>query len=386
MQKDGHLVWRWYTVSPGWEGVFTASVDGVSLHRNLPRERALAPKHRSAWEHGGGPVWMTPALDPQSGTLFLATGNPSPNYNADQRPGDNLYTDSIVALDARTGRMRWYYQETPHDLWDYDAAAPPVLLDVLNEKGQRVPAVAQAGKTGWLYIVDRQTGRFIRKSQPFVPQHDVYAAPTHAGTYIEPGAVGGAVMPTAYSAALHSLFVTASALPERLVSAATVPWPGGDEEWPEGEPNWPVIGSGLFSLIDVDTGKIVWQYHAPHPISGGALATNGLFFATETLDGYLDAFDARTGERLWQVKPAEMSVSASTLLDALVGFFQGLPAIVSRIWGRIRHQPDLPSDTGAHAPPIAYQLDGKEYIAVAADLGFSAIHPNHGDAIYAFTL
>ena len=385
-QHDGHLVWRWYSVSPGWEGHFVASVDGLSLHRNIARERALAPRHRNAWQHGGGPVWMTPALDPRQGVLYLATGNPGGNYNGDSRPGDNLYTDSIVALDGRTGRMQWYYQETPHDLWDYDAASPPVLFDATDAHGRRVPAVGQAGKTGWLYIVDRRSGRLIRRSQAFVPQINMYLPPTRAGVTIEPGAVGGAIMPTAYDPRLRALFVTASALPEKLTSGDDARWPGGREEWQLSGADWPTNGYGLYSRIDVDTGRVIWQYRAPAPISGGALATGGLFFATETVDGFLDALDARTGKLLWHVKPADMTVPASSLAERLRELAGDLAAIPGRLWDRLVRQPDVTSDTQAHAPPVAYEVDGKEYIAVAADLGYSATHPNEGDAICAFSL
>jgi len=129
--KTGAERWRWYvTPSEGWEGGFVAqTVDGVPLQRDIAAEKAAAPANREAWRVGGGSLWMTPAYDPDLGLIFLGTGNPAPQNFGLSRPGDNLYTMCLVALDVRTGQLRWYSQQVPHDEWGYDVAAPPFLLD-----------------------------------------------------------------------------------------------------------------------------------------------------------------------------------------------------------------------------------------------------------------
>jgi PQQ-dependent dehydrogenase (methanol/ethanol family) len=382
-QRDGRLVWRWWTVSPGWEGRYATSVNGLSLHRDVARERAAAARYRDAWRHGGGPIWMTPALSPEDGALILSTGNPSPNYNGDARPGDNLYTDSIVALDARTGRMRWYYQETPHDRWDYDAASPPVLFDALDATGRRVPAVGEAGKTGWYYILDRRNGRPIRISQPFVPQHDVFGP---AGGNVTPSGAGGAIGGVAYDPAFHAVFVGATALSALVEAKDVPPWPGGNELWEAGSATIRGEPRSLLSRIDVDTGRVVWQYRTDGPSGGGVLVTGGVVFWGELQSGTLDAFDARTGKLLWHVQPSAMkpfSHSISSVLGDLV--WRGV-TIASRLWDRLRKLDPQPSDAEIHAPPIAYELGGKEYIAIAADLPYSSTRVNGGDSVYVFSL
>lgn len=106
------------------------------------------------------------------------------------RPGDNLYTASLVALDVRTGKLKWFYQQVPHDMWGYDVASPPVLFTTRHE-GQAVKAVGQAGKTGWFYVHNRITGELLFKSEAFVPQHNMFTLPTEQGNVIYPGVIGG---------------------------------------------------------------------------------------------------------------------------------------------------------------------------------------------------
>ncbi len=386
-QRDGHLVWRWWSVSPGWEGRYATAVNGHPLHRDVARERADAPRHRDAWRHGGGPVWMTPALSPQDSAIYLSTGNPSPNYSGAARPGDNLYTDSIVALDARTGRMRWYYQTVPHDLWDYDAASPPVLFDALDRSGRRVPAVGEAGKTGWFTVLARQGGALLRVCAPFVPQKNLFARPTRAGSVVQPGEGGGAIGPVAYDPALRSVFVAGTVVTERVrVDAAAHPWPGGAAEWEEGDQDWTARGTALFSRIDVDTGRIVWRHRAPSPIVGGALSAGGLVFAGEEGTGMLDAFDARSGTLLWQVAPTEAERAGTSLAAAAGHAWASLSGTVSHALARLRGERSLPSDRDIHAPPVAYRVAGREFLVIGADKYESGRDANGGDTLYAFAL
>jgi PQQ-dependent dehydrogenase (methanol/ethanol family) len=151
--KDGKLLWTFYTV-PG---------PGELGHDSWPQDGA-------AWEHGGATVWQTPAIDPKHGLLYFSTGNPGPDFNGSMRKGDNLFTVSIVALEARTGQYRWHFQQVHHDLWDYDSPSPVVLFDI-DLNGKHREAIAEIGKTGWVYILDRVTGKpLIGIDEQTVPQ------------------------------------------------------------------------------------------------------------------------------------------------------------------------------------------------------------------------
>jgi alcohol dehydrogenase (cytochrome c) len=342
-QDDGKQLWRWWVVGPGWEGKYVTEVHGYSLHRNIAQEKADAPKYADAWKHGGGPIWTTPALDPRSGTLYVSTGNPARQLIENGRPGDNLYTDSIVALDASSGRMKWYYQETPHDVWDYDAASPPVLFDAKDGSGRTVPAVGEAGKTGWFYILRRSNGKLLRVSEPFVPITNIYTRPSGpAGVLITPGGVGGSNWsPVSYNPATHLVYITGLNVPLVDKPDPSAPWTYGGKRWAGGHqhPAPGEHGDGTFTAIDPSTGKIVWQNRTQFPMINGSLATPELTFIGEPT-GMFDALDARTGKTVWQFE----------------------------------------TGAGISAPPVAYEIDGREYVAVASGGGLG------GDAIVVFAL
>ena len=138
--KTGAPAWTFYTVpGPGERG-----------HDTWPQDN-------DAWKSGGGSVWQTPAVDPKLGLLYFSTGNPGPDYSGGVRKGDNLFTASIVALDAKTGKYRWHFQQVHHDIWDYDGPSPVVLFD-LELNGTLRKGIAQPSKTGWVYILDRTNG------------------------------------------------------------------------------------------------------------------------------------------------------------------------------------------------------------------------------------
>jgi alcohol dehydrogenase (cytochrome c) len=122
-------------------------------------------------------VWNAPAYDAKTGLLYFGTGNPSPQINDTTRPGDNLYTASLVAISAKTGAYAWHFQQIPHDKWGYDVASPAVLFDHREPDGRVVPAVGQASKLGWFYVHDRASGALLYKSEPFVQQDNLFAAP-----------------------------------------------------------------------------------------------------------------------------------------------------------------------------------------------------------------
>ena len=366
--SDGKLLWRWYTVGPGWEGAYTPSEHGFSLHRDISREKRDAARYRDSWIHGGGPIWMTPAIDAKSGTMYLSTGNPAPALNGSMRPGDNLYTDSIVALDARTGKMRWYYQQTPHDVWDYDAASPPLLCEALDVARTRVPAVCEAGKTGWLYILDRRDGKLIRLSESIVPNAHIYADQSKEGAVQQPGAYGGVIAPLSYDPARRFVFVAALDRPEyRDLSRQIAAWSANDNRWQGGTTSPVGHWRDFIAAIDVDTGEIRWRKSiAAGPIgrlgarvAGGTLSAGDLVFSADPA-GLLAAYDAATGETKWQYQLG--LDEQSSLWVRFLGWLRDVKHAL------FHERPVRTDSARVDASPIAYAVNGREYIALAADL------------------
>jgi PQQ-dependent dehydrogenase (methanol/ethanol family) len=258
-----------------------------------------------AWKFGGGSIWNTPAVDVKNDLLVFSTGNPNPDYQGESRPGDNAYTDSIVAVHAHTGKLAWWYQEVPHDLWDYDASAPVMLFDAKDAGGKTVPAAGEAGKVGNVFIVNRLTGKLLYKSEPFVEQSaNIFSAPSRAGTTLLPGVNGGSLwQPPAFSPRTHYFYVLGSNIPMTFTtidfkdSTPGGPWVGRHTGGVMKRADGPQ--SGTLTAIDVNSGKIAWQYKSPQPIYGGVLATaSDLVFAGE-MSGDFSAFDARNGEKIW---------------------------------------------------------------------------------------
>jgi alcohol dehydrogenase (cytochrome c) len=346
--QTGRRLWQFdSTPVSGWEGEFrTTTPDGAPLDRDIAQEKAHAAQHGDAWKRGGGSAWTTPAVDPQLGLLYVGIGNPSPQMDDRTRPGDNLYTVSLAALDVDTGALRWHYQQVPHDMWGYDVASPPLLIDVPHQ-GSSVPAVAQAGKTGWLYVLDRRDGTLIYKSEAFVPQSNLFKRPTADGIVVAPGAVGGANWsPLSYDPRTGLVYVPALHMPIRYAVReipATTDKPAlryTALEPVEG-PRW-----GTLSAIDTrERGRIRWQVRTPDPLVGGVLATAGDLVFTGEGNGNFTAFHARTGERLWQFN----------------------------------------CGAGVNAPPVTYEIDGKQYVVVAAG-GNALFGFKQGEAVFAFAL
>ena len=349
--ETGRLVWRFYTIpSPaegGWWGKWSETdAFGADLHRDIAREKEDSAKYADAWRVGGGSVWQAPAIDRELGLVIFTVGNASPDLDGSVRPGDNLYTDCVVAVSLETGKLAWYFQELPHDAWDLDPASPVVLADLPdNDGGTPVRAVAQAGKTGWVYVLDRATGKPLRRSDPFVPQENLFARPTSEGVRMLPGANGGSEWSaSAYSPATGYMYVLGlhqpmlyKVKPEPLKPPAF--WLSG-AFYGNGEPQY-----GLFTAVDLATGKIAWQNRVADPMIGGALATAGGVVFTGTKDKQFLAFDARTGKQLW------------------------------------RYQ----ADAGVNAPPVTYVAGGRQLVAVAAGGNFQ-INAPRGDEVMAFAL
>jgi len=326
--NNGKRIWQFDTIpAQGWEGVFAEKTsDGVTLNRDVVAEKANMKNNQDAWRFGGGSAWSTPAIDNKTNTLFFGTGNPSPQMNDISRPGDNLYTVSLVALDTETGKLKWHYQQVPHDVWGYDLASPPVLFNY-QHAGKSIPAVGQAGKTGWYYVNDRVTGKLLMKSDAFVPQKNLFAKATKEGAVLYPGILGGSNWgPTALDEANQISYVSAIHAP---IMYTLVEEDGKDglppiryaSSEPTKDPRW-----GVLSAINLGTGKMKWQGKTDQPLTGGLLATKGgLLFMGEG-NGNFNAYSSNSGERLWQTKV----------------------------------------DAGVNAPPISYEIDGVQYIAVAA--------------------
>lgn len=326
---SGEREWKFDTVaSENWEGAFSQTTpDGYRLPRDIASEKKAAPDFQDAWKYGGGSAWSTPAIDRSTDTLYFGIGNPSPQMEGSSRPGDNLYTSSLVALDVATGKIKWFYQQVPHDLWGYDVASPPVLFN-LRKGGNTIAAVGQAGKTGWFYVHDRATGKLLFKSDAFVPQYNMFEAASKEGTEIYPGVMGGSNWsPVSVDEERRSVFI------------AGIHWPviyqlhqiqaKGDKpalKYSTMSPSQDAERYGVLNSIDLDTGKIKWRYKTQNPLLGGVLSTaTGVVFAGQG-EGKLVAYSADNGRKLWE---------GST-------------------------------DAGVNAPPITYLINGKQYVAVAA--------------------
>ncbi|WP_233873853.1 pyrroloquinoline quinone-dependent dehydrogenase [Paraburkholderia adhaesiva] len=347
---DGKLLWTFYTIpDSGQEGVWaTKDATGRDLKRDIDAEKKqLADKGGDFYKTLGGGVWMAPAVDRKTHTVFFAVGNPSPDLYGAVRPGDNLYTDSLVAIDLDSGKYKWHYQYVPHDVWDLDAASPPILADVRDASGKMVPAVIEGGKTGHVYVHDRSTGKLIRFSQAMIPQENMWTLPTAAGARMLPGANGGVEWsPMAFSPKTR-LAYAANLHQPMTYQVEEAAYPGGSKLWLGGafktiptEQQW-----GRLVAVNVDTGKVAWGYKTDQPLIGGVLATaGGLVFNGEG-NGLFRAFDASSGKKLWE--------------------FQ--------------------CGAGVNAPAVSYMDHGKQYVAVAAG-GNTQLDFKRGNTVVVFAL
>src|SRR5512146_2840418 len=211
---DGKLLWTFYTIpEKGHEGVWAENdATGRNMKRNIAAEKEALGRNSSFYQTLGGGVWMNPAVDLKTRTIFFVVGNPSPDLYGAERPGDNLYTDSMVAVDLDTGKYKWHSQYIAHDVWDLDAVSPVILTKAKDASGKLVDVAVHGGKTGHIYVHDRATGKLIRFSQAMIPQENMWTLPTKEGARMLPGANGGvewspmAVDPhthIAYAANLH---------------------------------------------------------------------------------------------------------------------------------------------------------------------------------------
>jgi alcohol dehydrogenase (cytochrome c) len=316
--SDGSLIWTFYTIpDPGQPGSETWP-------------------DNDAWKNGGGTVWQTPAVDPELGLIFFNTGNPGPDFNGAERAGDNLYTDSVIALEAATGELRWYYQTVHHDLWDYDGSNPVVLFDVELDGRQR-KGIAAASKTSWVYILDRTDGTPLigieerpvpqeprqktSATQPFpigdaiTPQR-IDVAPEGFKLVNEgriftpfwdeqlvatPGALGGMNWPpSSYDPRTHTMYLCASDQIQIFKTDGVGEFEEGKHFLAGGFNFVQIPTTGYFAALDVTTNKLVWRQHwGDTCYSGSSVTAGGLVFVGRN-DGRMLALDSSDGSHLWE--------------------------------------------------------------------------------------
>lgn len=270
-----------------------------------------------SWKNGGGPTWITGSYDPEQDVLYWATGNTSPDWNGDVRKGDNLYTDSVLAMNPDTGEVKWHFQFTPHDVWDYDGNTDLFLVNV-ERSGKTIKALAQPNRNGFLYVLDRTTGAYLHGSQyvdklnwakgldekgrpivdpQFVPQPE-------GKEWICPGAPGGknSSYTAAYSPQTKLMYVPVIESCMQMKKAAAtfiqgIPYWGGGWEGSQADDQ---SSYGHFSAIDPTTGAVKWRHTEAYPLLGGTLATAGGLVFTGNQEGHALAFNDATGELLWK--------------------------------------------------------------------------------------
>ena len=350
--KDGKLLWTFSTIPDNSVGVWaTKDATGRDMHRDIAAEKEQLAKTGDPAKTLGGGVWQNPSVDLANKRIYFVVGNPSPDLDGSLRPGDNLYTDSLVSVDLDTGKLACHFQYIAHDLWDLDATSPTVLVDVKGKDGKTVPGVLHAGKTGYIYVHDRKDCSLIRFSEPMVSEKDRWALPTPTkpddpkAARMFPGANGGVEWsPIATNPGL-GLAYAINLEQEMTYTVDSTPYPGG-KLWLGGAfTNVPGgVQTGNVTAVDYNTGKVKWQVKTPQPMIGGILATaGGLVFAGES-NGWFKAYDANSGSILWQ--------------------FQ--------------------AGAGVNAPPSSYQVAGKQYIVVAAG-GNVQVNSKRGNNVIAFT-
>jgi len=323
--ETGKIQWTWYTEpDPGQPGSETW------------------PKDSDAILHGGGMTWMTGTYDPELNLLYWGTGNPNPVLAGEGRPGDNLYTCSIVALNPDTGKLVWHFQPSPHDVHDWDAVETPVLLDA-EFKGKKRKLLAQASRNGFYFLLDRTNGQYLAGA-PFIDQTwasglDAHgrpipkpdATPSPDGALVEPGSDGATNwMSPSFDPQTNLFYVTARRIFSIYYHTAT----GKAEGWGGRDRN--LWANSTIRALDYRTGKVVWNHETGEDENGaGILTTAGhLLFSADT-SGNLLALDPGTGKTLWHLNAG----------------------------GRVA------------ASPMTYQLDGRQYMLFAVQ-----------DVLYAFAL
>jgi alcohol dehydrogenase (cytochrome c) len=354
--QTGKEAWRFYTV-PG---------PGEAGHETW---EACPPNSTSycdpeAWKHGGGSVWVTGSYDPDLNLTYWGTGNVGPDYSHEQRPGDNLYTAAVVALDGDTGRLRWHYQFTPHDRYDYDAVQVPVLADI-TMKGAPVKALLWANRNGNFYALDRATGKFLL-GKPFVKVNwmsgfDANGRPIQTpqppGMPTYPAIQGGTNWYSpSYSRRTQLMYISAWENQAQLfgstpivyqegrnftggVNQPFVPMAGEPTKAIPGAPaiqglirgpinNWTdEAGNGAILAIEPGTGDIKWRYKMTDVTDSGIVTTASDLLVAGGREGYLQILDVRNGQLVWKAQlgaqvrqnPMTFAVNGKQYIAAIAG-------------------------------------------------------------------
>jgi len=311
------------------------------------------PKAGTKWVPeggGGGTIYMPPTVDPATDTVYVGTGNPAPVLVGAKRPGRNLYTDSILALDAGTGKLKWFHQEQAHDLWDYDAESPVVLFDAEID-GKMTRGVAEAGKNGLLFLLDAETGEDLFPPVGFVKRD--HKPPTTKPTLECPGPVGGSqYSPLAYSPETQAVYISGIELCMYL--RVTYENHNGEKQF-AGDRVVPkdTEKSGTFTAVGVDTGKVIWKHDMPTPMDGGATASAGGLVFTGDQRGILYAFDAADGDDLWQ---ADLKLAFGTA--PVIYSIDGTQYVLATVGGAALTASEELGEIGARV--IAFKLGGKK--------------------------
>jgi len=351
--NDGKLLWTFDTIPENSVGVWAEKdATGRDMHRDIAAEKEALANNGDPYKTLGGGVWQNPSVDLATKRVYFVVGNPSPDLDGALRPGDNLYTDSLVSVDLDTGKLACYFQYIAHDVWDLDATSPTVLVNAHDKNGKTIPAVLHAGKTGNIYVHDRKDCSLIRFTDAMVSQKGMWTLPTATqpldanSARMFPGANGGVEWsPIATNPGLNMAYAI-NLEQEMTYTIASSPYPNG-KLWLGGAfTNIPGgVQAGNVTAVDYNTGKIKWQVKTPQPMIGGLLATAGGLVFTGEANGWFKAYDAKSGSILWK-------------------FHAG---------------------AGVNAPPSSYTAGGKQYIVVAAG-GNAQIDSKRGNAVIAFTL
>jgi PQQ-dependent dehydrogenase (methanol/ethanol family) len=347
--KDGKLQWTFHTIpEKGHEGVWAVNDStGRNMLRDIKAEKEqLAKQGGDFYKTLGGGVWMAPAVDLETNSIFFVVGNPSPDLYGTERPGDNLYTDSIVSLDLNTGKYKWHHQYIAHDVWDLDAVSPVILTEAKGKDGKMTKVAIHAGKTGHVYVHDRANGNLIRFSEAMVPQDGLWTLPTKEGAKMMLGANGGVEWsPMAFNPETRMAYA-ANLLQPMTYHVEPSKYPGG-KLWLGGA--FKTIPSekqsGRLSAVNIDTGKVAWKFETDEPLIGGVLATAGGLVFNGEANGLFRAFDAKNGKKLWEYQ----------------------------------------TGAGVNAPAVSYAVGGKQYIAVASG-GNNQIDAKRGNSVVVFAL
>ena len=363
--KNGKLIWTFYTIpAPGEFGAETWAAGN------------------DYYKFGGAPVWQTPAVDPELGLLYFSTGNAGPDYNGWERGGDNLFTASILAIDAKTGQYRWHFQQVHHDIWDYDSPNPVVLFDA-PYNGQMRKGIAQISKTAWVYLLDRETGKpLIGIDEKPVPQE-----PRQKTAATQPYPIGDPLIPQYVDIAPEGF---------DLVNGGKIFTPFWDKPIvyrPQMAVNWPPSSydpsSNMFYVCGIDNLAVSVADPAPFKpphYQGMWMATGPIPFPQVARRGVFGAYDLKTNRLVWEQAWPEGCFSGSIVTaGGLVftgrsdGRFTALDKTNGhKVW-------EFLTDAGVNATASTFEHKGRQYIAVmSAGTLFGA--GKKGDSVWLFSL